>query len=1157
MANNLKKEHMKENNNSTLSVNKLISANELNKFAEDIINTVREPLLVLDKDLRVIKASRSFFDFFKVTPDDTIGRLIYDLGNQQWNIPKLRELLETILPNKLTEDNFEVEYHFPDIGKRILFLNARLIEGAIGDEKLILLAIEDITKLRLAEESLYETNRVTSEYLYNLFDHGNALIIVLDTSFAIMQFNNAFGNLSGYEWAEVRNKKINFLFPKNKINSSLELIKNNLNTENPEAVEIEILTKDKSLRTVIWNFSNIYDREEENIIATIAQGQDITERKKAEEKLSESEERYKRITDGITDYLYTVKIKNGKTLETIHNNVCQVITGYTPKEFADDAYLWINMVVPEDKELVADKISKMSEGKEIPPIEHRIVCKNGKIRWIVDTTIPRYDSNGKLISYDGVIKDITEQKLAQEALAKLSSAVEQTVDMIVITDRNGIIEYVNHAFEELTGYSSKEVIGKTPRILKSGTRDQKYYEGLWKTILAGNVFIAEVVNKKKNGELFYEWKTITPIFDKNKNITHFVSTGLDITERKRADEELSRSEEKFSTAFRSAPYTLVIIRISDGKIIEVNDCFCTTTGYTYEETLGKRTVDLNLWVDNNDRTYLLSELSKGNRIPNQEALFRKKTGDVLVGYLTAEYITIQNEKCILASINNITEQKRAEYGLRASEERFRTLYENSTIGIYRTTPNGQILLANPTIVKMLGYSSFKELAKRNLDEEQFEPTYRRKQFLEEIEKNGEIKGLESEWITKDGKIVYIRESAKAIRDSNGKTLYFDGTVEDITERKNVEEALRKSELRFKQVSENAQEWIWEVDSEGLYTFSSPIIKEILGYEAEEIVGVKYFYDLFDPVDREELKQEVLDIFARKERCRNFINSNIHKDGRKIILSTSGIPILDDNNNLIGYRGVDIDITERKHAEKELIEAKEKAEQSDKLKSEFLSQMSHEIRTPLTTIAGSVEYLRELFGNTMNPDTCDCFESIDLASKRIIRTVNLILNAAELRIGTYKPQFVEVDLNTEVLHKLYQEHQHYAKQKGLRIIYTSKEKHEKVIVDKYSVTQIFANLIDNALKYTNKGEIEILLGKNVNNHLIVEIRDTGIGMSKEFLPKLFENFVQEDHGYTRSFDGNGLGLALVKKYCDLNRIGLAAESEKGVGTKFTLLFTDIK
>jgi two-component system, cell cycle sensor histidine kinase PleC len=131
-------------------------ADEATEFAESVINTVREPLISLDQDLRVVTVNRSFYDFFKVKPEETVGQLIYDLGNKQWDIPKLRELLEDILPKKVSFDNYEVEHEFATIGKRIMLLNARQIEQASGKERVILLAIEDITERKEIENGLEE-----------------------------------------------------------------------------------------------------------------------------------------------------------------------------------------------------------------------------------------------------------------------------------------------------------------------------------------------------------------------------------------------------------------------------------------------------------------------------------------------------------------------------------------------------------------------------------------------------------------------------------------------------------------------------------------------------------------------------------------------------------------------------------------------------------------------------------------------------------------------------------------------------------------------------------------------------------------------------------------------------------------------------------------
>src|SRR5271157_6646256 len=139
------------------SRNKTVTRSQ--EYSESIINTVREPLIALDQDLRVVSVSRSFYEVFKVNPKETVGQLIYDLGNNQWDIPKLRELLETILPQKATFDNYEVEHDFSTIGRRTMLLNARQIERVLGKERIILLAIEDITERREIENGLEKTRK--------------------------------------------------------------------------------------------------------------------------------------------------------------------------------------------------------------------------------------------------------------------------------------------------------------------------------------------------------------------------------------------------------------------------------------------------------------------------------------------------------------------------------------------------------------------------------------------------------------------------------------------------------------------------------------------------------------------------------------------------------------------------------------------------------------------------------------------------------------------------------------------------------------------------------------------------------------------------------------------------------------------------------------
>lgn len=250
-----------------------------------------------------------------------------------------------------------------------------------------------------------------------------------------------------------------------------------------------------------------------------------------------------------------------------------------------------------------------------------------------------------------------------------------------------------------------------------------------------------------------------------------------------------------------------------------------------------------------------------------------------------------------------------------------------------------------------------------------------------------------------------------------------------------------------------------------------------------------------------------------------------------------------------------EIEERKKIEQELIAAKDKAEASEKLKSEFLAQMSHEIRSPIHTILNFTELIKEQLNNSENVIIKESFNSIEKAGDRIVRTIDLILNMSEIQAGTYECIYKEIDLNENILKRLYPEFLYKAKKKNLDLILEIKKEELKVLVDEYSATQIFVNLIDNAIKYTFEGKVEIISFLTENNKAAVKISDTGIGISEEFLPKLFTAFFQEQRGYTRAFEGNGLGLALVKKYCELNNAEIFVESKKNVGSTFTVIFNN--
>ena len=246
-----------------------------------------------------------------------------------------------------------------------------------------------------------------------------------------------------------------------------------------------------------------------------------------------------------------------------------------------------------------------------------------------------------------------------------------------------------------------------------------------------------------------------------------------------------------------------------------------------------------------------------------------------------------------------------------------------------------------------------------------------------------------------------------------------------------------------------------------------------------------------------------------------------------------------------------DITDLKIKEKELKTALERAEEAKKLKEQFLAQISHEIRSPLNVIVGYADLLKTEFKDS-SLEYSGILQSIKNNSKRLYRTFDLLLNMSQLQTGKYETRFENVYLYS-LLKSIYNEFQSHAEEKNISLYLINEANSDPAVaLDHYSMAQLLNNLVDNAVKYTDKGKVDIILYKE-DSHICIDIRDTGIGISKEYMQKIFTPFSQEDVGYTRMFDGTGLGLALVKGFADINRVKIKIDSKLNEGTTFTVIF----
>lgn len=337
------------------------------------------------------------------------------------------------------------------------------------------------------------------------------------------------------------------------------------------------------------------------------------------------------------------------------------------------------------------------------------------------------------------------------------------------------------------------------------------------------------------------------------------------------------------------------------------------------------------------------------------------------------------------------------------------------------------------------------------------------------------------------------------------------------------------------------------DLDNTIIFANESFLKTYGYSKEELIG-KHM-SLIRPSDIESnFGNAILDSTIKGGWTGELLNKK--KDGTIFPVHLSTSVIKDKAGKFFGLIGVATDITQAKKVQQELINAKEQAELSDRLKTEFLAQVSHEIRTPLNAVINLSSLVKEETSEIKSEDLDIAFYGIESAGKRLIRTVDAILNMSELQLGAYQTTIINIIL-CDLLSRLTAESRNLAKSKNLKIEFKPKCEDAHIKSDDYALSQIFSHLIDNAIKYTEKGGVEISVFRKENGKLTVVVSDTGIGISEEYLPDIFKSFTQEEQGYGRRFEGNGLGLALVKKYCDIINAEIDVQSKKQEGTTFTI------
>lgn len=769
-------------------------------------------------------------------------------------------------------------------------------------------------------------------------------------------------------------------------------------------------------------------------------------------------------------------------------------------------------------------------------------------------------ADGIVLGLSCAVEDITERERVEVAEREKEASdkrfrllVERMADGVGTLDKNGVITFANDSLCQMFGYKPEELLGLTTLDLVD-EENKKVLQRKFADRRAGDKSQFDFRALKKNGQIFDVQITPQPLYDENGDFSGSLAVLRDITEKKKSERSLSESEAKFRAIFDRAGIAMVIV--DDKKtMVQVNQAMCEMLNFSEEELVGKNYLMIKL---EKDRALSLQTYdtvrSSGDEIQRFEKRFRNSDGSVTWGSVVAsQYRNSKNETFIIGMIQDVTERKLAETALRDSEEKFKAIFDHAAVSMAIVDSNRTIVQVNQAMCEMLDYSEEELTGKSFLDitvEEDRNLSIEIYNNMKSTDKN--IRRHEKRYRKSDGSIIWGLVAASKLNDSNDNSLTV-GMVQDITERKHAETALRESEERLRQLVENLNEFIYLFDVKDLGTvYASPSYEKIYGRNPELIrTNPQDWKNAVHPEDLERVCEE-FDEFRGGGNA-DLTYRVIHPDGSIHWIRDRCFPIYDDNGELTRFAGVAEDITGRKLREeridrqnrrlRQLVEERsQQALNSERLASvgRLTAGYTHQIRNPLQSIFCNLDRISALTsGNS------PAFREITSMRTHLQR----IADVAKQLSYVYRPQETKItvfnvnDIITEAI-DLY-----FTQMSDARIT-ISLNLHQPaafVATDETVVYTALGNLILNAIDAMHEGGKLIIKTEVTGAKVQLSVADTGIGISAETMPYIFDPFFT-----TKSPDkGTGLGLTVVRESLESSGGSITASSKPGAGTVFTI------
>ncbi len=866
-----------------------------------------------------------------------------------------------------------------------------------------------------------------------------------------------------------------------------------------------------------------------------------------------------------SDWLMLLSVD--KSIEYISPAV-EDITGYAPQDFIDDENLFVRILHPEDKERVMRKFERQLTIPRSCSVQFRIIHKNGSIRHIEHLCRPVFDDKSRITGRVSNNRDITSRVKCTGDILDMACIVDQSAEAVAITDTKANINYVNPAFEKVTGYSLAEVKGQNPRILKSNEHKPQFYRKMWASLARGKTWRGQFINKKKNGGIYYEDVAIFPIKDDTGKIIRYAKIARDVTKHKEMEIALYKQKEILETLINSTP-DIICFKDGCGRWLKANEADLKLFELENVDYQGKTDMELAEYSSFYRNAFMECIKSdefawtNGKMFRAIEVIHTRDGLEKIYDVIKKPIFNKDGSRMGLVVLGrDITEAKKAENALLNNMKLLKEERDLFTIGPvvvfkWKNSPGWPVEYVSKNVKQIFGYDE-KEFLEGKIS--YFELVHE-----EDISKfNIEIKeGSEGEKsrfahqpyrvIRKDGKITWLYNFNAVLRNSENEITHYLGYVIDITELILAQQALNESEEKFRRLFEESLDIIFISSSEGEFLDMNPAGLKAFGYSSlEEIQKIDIASDLFKNYDD---RIKYLNEINKAGFVKDYELLLKKKDGSEIIVLETTNAIYDDNGNIVVYRGIMRDITEKRKLEKQLAQA-QKMESLGTL----AGGVAHDFNNLLTVINGYAEMALMRIG-TDNPLHKD-INAILSAGKRAENLTSQLLAFSRKQI--YKVEILSINQVISSIDKMLRR----LIGEDIHIERILADNLPNIKADKSQLAQIFINLIVNARDAINsvkkqnfqkkitietgqafldKEYVAKHQGSTEGLHVFFAVSDNGIGMDEEVMGKIFEPFFTTKGKYK----GTGLGLSMVYGIVKQNHSSIYVYSEPGEGTMFKI------